>query len=50
MKAAWVAYDKGGPAPSESLIAQVSRARAIANDRLTMAVLALGAASRRDKA
>lgn len=44
LKKAWFAFETGGPVPPDSLVADVSRLRAVANDRLTMAMLALGEA------
>ena len=44
LKVAWNAYETDGPVPDDSLAADVSRLRAIANDRLTGAVMALRAA------
>lgn len=41
LKAAWLALDMGGEPPSRELLVEVSRLRAIANDRLNAAVLAL---------
>ena len=38
---AWIALDMGGEPPSKELLAEVSRLRALASDRLQAAVLAL---------
>lgn len=44
LKLAWDAYERDGPVPDDSLAADVSRLRTIANDRLIGAVMALRAA------
>ena len=49
LKLAWSAYEKYGPVPDDSRAADVSRLRAIANDRLAGAVVALRAAISRKR-
>jgi hypothetical protein len=45
MKEAWEAYDlRNGEPPSQELMAEVSRLRAIANDRLTVAMMLMSTA------
>jgi hypothetical protein len=47
----WDDYFAGrGPAPEQSLIQEVSQLRAIANDRLTAAMVAMGGSSRKGDA
>jgi ferric-dicitrate binding protein FerR (iron transport regulator) len=41
-------FGNRGPAPSQELIQEVSRLRAIANDRLTAAMMAMGTPRRND--
>ena len=43
LSGAWIAHEMGGEAPSAQLIGEVTKLRAIANEKLSLAVAALGA-------
>lgn len=45
LQAAWIAHSMGGEGPSQQLLAEVSRLRAIANDRLDAAIVGLAGES-----
>lgn len=47
LREAWDLFDRhGGEPPAPHLMAEVSRLRAVANDRLTLAMVRMGTASR----
>jgi hypothetical protein len=50
LKEAWEQFDRGGESPSAALMAEVSRCRAAANHKLTLALIQIGCAegSKRD--
>jgi ferric-dicitrate binding protein FerR (iron transport regulator) len=48
LREAWDQFDRqGGEPPAPALMAEVSRLRAVASDRLTVAMMQMGAAVRR---